>query len=219
MTEREIIGNVGEFVAALAVRFPRHATEIAAWTADYARVLVGLDADSLTRTLERTLDGWKGNRFGAPKPPDLVITRAVGIGALPLFYRAEDGSLRCTRAGHERARGLARRMVDDALRNAPVPLTSDEAQQAAVVLRDRAWLAAQREVITDTVEPIELTAEDLDEIRSRVAWVNRTDSERAAAHGFKRLAQPPAPSARTASSLKALADQHRASFMAPMADC
>lgn len=201
------MNSIGDFIAELAARFPRHASEIAGWTDDYRNALQGLDAASLQRTMDRTMAGWRGGF--APRPADLVITRAVTVaGGFPLTKVNEDGTRSCTAEGFKRVYAIRRRMIDDALRHAG-ELTAEEARAATQKLWDRAWLAAQHEVITGTVESLTLTPEELEDVRSMVEWINRPEQERIGP--LRRVPSAPPTSARQRQTLRQLADQHRAS--------
>lgn len=198
--------NIDEFCAALARKFPHNADAVLAWKPDY-RTVLGPDVD-LAASLQATLAKWPYNT--PPKPAQFQILHKPSGGAAKLVDRREDNTLVCTRAGFERVYAIRRRMVDDALRYAG-DLTPEEARAATSLLWDRAWLAAQHEVITGTVESLTLTPEDMAEVRSIVAWINRPEKERLG--GIRRPLAAPQVSDRQRERMRALADQHRAAAM------
>ena len=197
--------NIDEFCAALARKFPHNADAVMAWKADYAAV-VGRPGVDVAASLKATMTRWPYN--SPPKPAQIQILHEPSGGANKLFDTREDGTVSCTRAGFERVYAIRRRMIDDALRHAG-ELTAEEARAATQKLWDRAWLAAQHEVITGTVESLTLTPEDLEDVRSMVEWINRPEQERIGP--LRRVLSAPPTSARQRERLRALADQHRAS--------
>lgn len=90
------------------------------------------------------------------------------------------GGLRLTRAGFDRAKAIRRRIVDDALRIAPLPLSANAAMWLArwhrvpysdppvkpgerellLTVEDAAWMLAQHQVLDGRMRSIVFSVED-----------------------------------------------------------
>lgn len=164
--------NFSEMMGALVRRFPRHAAEIDEWSSNYRRVVGHLPPARLEAIFSGVMDRW--TRASPPKPGDFAVlgpssdvVEAVGsLGALTAVN--DKGIRKITRVGFEQAKRDARRMVDDALRNSPEPLTGDEASRLAVRLRGRAWMAAQFAMLGQSYTPVEIMADDIARVRAGI---------------------------------------------------
>lgn len=96
-TERPI-ETLPDALEALIRMFPKHAGEITAWTASYARVLGSLTGDSLRQAFHVAIDNWQ--RSSPPKPSDF---RAFAPTAAKVYDPAGDAQrrmLQVSRAAH-----------------------------------------------------------------------------------------------------------------------
>lgn len=138
------------------------------------------------------------------------------------------GGIRLTRAGFERAGAIKRRIVDDALRTAPMPLSANAAMWLArwhrvpysdppvkpgerdlwLTVEDAAWMLAQHQVLDGRVRSIAFSVKDcenaerlgatFDEPPRRAAMVRATT--RPLSEGMQ-------------ATMRLLADQHRAAVI------
>ena len=66
--------TIGEFLEALALRFPKYAGEISAWAPDYTNALKTMRPEAVAATFASTMSGWA--KAIPPKPGELIrITR------------------------------------------------------------------------------------------------------------------------------------------------
>lgn len=202
----ETIATPRDAVRKLCRLFPKNTGEISEWADGYARTLGHLPPNRLAEVFAAVMDRW--TRASPPKPGDFAA--AAPSAASVEAGRTDTGSLcvggRLTRAGFVEAKRIARELVDAALRRAPEPLSGDEAARIAHSLKDRAWLAAQREVQGRAAEYLDITHEDIGRVRAGiVADTTHPDLVRfARANTFGRSTGPE-PSARMRERMASLA--------------
>lgn len=82
--------TIDEFLAALVKRFPRNADEITAWTPDYRYALAGLTGEDMAESLRMTLSRW--SKAWPPKPGEIMKRRvsASTSGKHPLNVQPMD---------------------------------------------------------------------------------------------------------------------------------
>lgn len=217
------IATPGDVVKRLAKMFPKHGSELLEWIGTYQRALGHLSPAKLAEAFETAMAGW--TKSTPPRPADIAQhapKSAAAIGESDgdglTWWDPAERARKCTRKGHERAREIARDLVDHALRHAPEQLTHDEAHRGASILRDRAFTAAQLEVITGRGQVLELTRDDVDAIRRAIAAAEQQQRQPRAPSEFDTAAKA-ASDARTGvakrhrDQLRARADAHRAAFM------
>lgn len=211
---RAAIATPTDAVRALARMFPKYGAELAEWAPSYQRALGHLSPERLAGVFHSVVDAW--SRSTPPKPADFAASApSAGVteqlrSATHLWYvHPDDKRRRCTRDGLDAAKLIKVRMIDDALRMVDEPLTGDEAWRLARSLDDRAWIAAQAEVMEiPHKDTIEITPADIRQVRQSIAAdeANPTLKHYARTNGLGAVTAPE-PSAAMRAKLDALKAQ------------